>query len=278
MNRLRWLCPAALLLALVGCVQPGGRVVDLVRTYDREGLRRELRRQADTVTTLKARVRVDYQAPGEGAKGADALLRYQAPDRVRLRGDADFVGQVFDLASDGERFWYWFDPQGGPPPEVTTGSVEGLARAPEGDLGALLSVLAANPAEVLGLVRLPAETPGRTLLLKTYPDRYVVDLVALEEGRRLRPLRQWVLDRVDLTSRRIEAYGEGGRPLVVARLSGHRSPGPGIAPVAREVELRFVDSGTTLRFRLRRVEVNQPIRSSLFRLQVPEGSRLVELR
>lgn len=265
-------------LVLAGCVGPARRTVDLVHTYDREGLLRELRRRADTVTTLKARVKVDYRAPGEGTKGCDGLLRYQAPDRLRLRGDADFVGQVFDLASDGERFWYWFEPRGGPPQEVVTGSVEGLARRAEGDLEGLLSVLAANPAEVLGLVRPPAEGPRRTFLIKTYPDRYLIDLVALEEAGRPRPLRQWEVDRVDLTCRRIEAYGEGGRVLVTVQLTDYRRPGPGLAPVARDVELRFADSEATLRLRLREVRANRPVKERLFRLRVPEGARLVELR
>lgn len=263
-------------LLLAGCVGPGRRGVELVYTYDREALLRELQRRCDSITTIKAQLKMDYQAAGEGAKGCDGILRYQEPDKVRLRGDADFVGQILDLACDGERFWYWFNLEGKAPEEVVTGTVAGLRQGEGSDLDVLLTTLSLNLGEVLGLVN-PSAEKGRTLLaVKTYPDTYVMDLSTVE-GDVLRPGRQWVIDRRDLTCRHIEAYGGAGELLVVADLSGHTSPGVGLAPLPREVRLRLVSSGTTLRFQLREVKVNEPLKESLFRLEVPPGASVTTL-
>jgi outer membrane lipoprotein-sorting protein len=263
-------------LLLTGCVTSGRRGVELVYTYDREALLRELQRRCESITTVKAKLKMDYEAPGEGAKGCDGILRYQAPDKVRLRGDADFVGQILDLASDGERFWYWFDLKGRAPREVVRGTVAGLRQGEGSDLDVLLTMLSLNLGEVLGLVNPSAET-GRTLVaVKTYPDTYVIDLVAVE-GDVPRPRRQWVVDRRDLTCRHIEAYGQDGHVLVVVDLSGHTVPGVGLAPLPREVRLRLVSSGTTLRFQLREVKVNEPLKESLFRLEVSPGANVTTL-
>ena len=263
-------------LLLTGCVGPGRRGVELVYTYDRAELLAELQRRCDSISTIQAKLKMDYEAAGEGAKGCDGILRYQAPDKVRLRGDADFVGQILDLACDGERFWYWFNLEGNAPEEVVTGTVAGLRQGGGSDLDVLLTTLSLNLGEVLGLVN-PSAEKGRTLLaVKTYPDTYVIDLVAVE-GDQVRPRRQWAVDRADLACRHIEAYGQGGEVLVVMELSGHTSAGVGLAPLPREVRLRLVSSGATLRFQLREVKVNEPLKPTLFRLQVPPGARVTTL-
>jgi hypothetical protein len=263
-------------LLLTGCVGPGRRGVELVYTYDRAALLAELQRRCDSITTVKAKLKMDYQIAGEGAKGCDGVLRYQAPDKVRLRGDADFVGQILDLASDGERFSYWFDLKGRAPEEVTTGTVAGLSQRGGSDLDVLLTTLSVNLGEVLGLVN-PSAEKGRTLVaVKTYRDTYVIDLLA-PEGDVLWPRRQWVIDRHDLTCRHIEAYGQAGEELVVVDLFGHASPGLGLAPLPREVRLRLVGSGATLRFQLHGVQVNEPLKETLFRLEVPPGASVTTL-
>lgn len=279
MRSVTWKWTALTLLGVVllaGCVTPGGGPIVLVYTYDREGLLAELQRRCDSITTVKAKLKMDYQAEGEGAKGCDGLLRYQAPDKVRLRGDADFVGQILDLASDGERYWYWVDLKGRVPEEVVTGSVADLRQGEGSDLGVLLRTLSVNLGEVLGLVN-PSAERGRTVLtVKTYPDTYVIDLATVD-GDQVRPRRQWVISRVDLSCRHIEAYGEGGDVLAVADLSGHTSPGVGLAPLPHEVQLRLASSGATLKFQFTEVVVNEPLKPTLFRLQVPEGAQLIDL-
>jgi hypothetical protein len=86
-----------------------------------------------------------------------------------------------------------------------------------------------------------------------------------------------VIDRVDLTCRHIEVYGEGGELLAVADLSGHTFPGVGLAPLPHEVQLRLVASGATLRFQFTEVQANEPLKASLFRLEVPPGAKVTTL-
>jgi len=276
-----WLVGALGFLILAGCVAPARRTVELVRTYNRAGLFRELGRRADSITTLKARLDIHYQGPQlEGPQSCDGLLRYQAPDRVRLRADRDFVGQIFDLASDGQRFWCWFiDPEAKAPREVVTGTLATLGRCPEQGL----ATLSVNLGEVLGLLRPPEETATQKLVVTTYPDRYLIDLVTLvpskvqgPEGGEPKLLRRWWVDRVDLTCPHIEVFGETGELVLEVTLSRHRAPEVGLAPVAREVRLCWPEAGETLTFQLRDLQANQPLKPSLFRLEVPEGAQLIE--
>ena len=272
MTRGRWLPTCLVMLALVGCVRPERRTVELVYLCDRAGLLQELRRRADTVTTLKAKLNIHFEsAESDGPQSCDGLLRYQAPDKVRLRGDRDFVGQVFDLVSDGERYSYWFmDPETRAPGTTYTGSLADLAGRSEGGLASLSQ----NFGELLGLLRLPEETEGTRLLIATYPDRWLIDLVSVEGGR-LELLRRWWVDRVDLACRRIEAFGEDGELAMEVGLGEHKAIGPGLALIAREVRFHWPSSRDTLTFELSELKANEPVRPTLFQVRVPEGVETV---
>jgi len=273
-SRARLLAFGLLMLALGGCVEPPRRTVDLIYTYERDALLQTLRRRADTISTLGAKLNIHFEGPElKGPQSCDGVLRYQAPDQVRLRGDRDFVGQVFDLASDGERYSYWFiDPETKAPREMVTGTLAGLRRRRETGL----ATLSLNLGEVLGLVHPPEESATTRLLVKTYPDCYIIDLVEVD-GEEILPRRQWWVDRVDLTCARMEMFGEAGELVMEAELSHYERPGVGLAAVARKVRLHWPRSGESLTFELRAVKVNRPLKPSLFRLELPEGAELIEV-
>ena len=268
MTRPGWVAAPLILLALAGCVRPERRAIELPQTYDRPDLLGELRRRAETVVTLKAKLNIHFETPElDGPQSCDGLLRYQAPDQVRLRGDRDFVGQVFDLVSDGERYSYWFmDPETRAPGTTYTGSLADLARRSEGGLASL----SLNFGELLGLLRLPEETADTKVLIATYPDHWLIDLVLVEEAG-LRLLRRWWVDRVSLACRRIEIFGEGGELVMEVELDDHDIVGPGLVPLARHVRFDWPGSGEALTFELRDLQANVPIKPTLFQVSVPEG-------
>jgi len=249
---------------LAGCVQPESRPVELVYTYEPGQLLQVLRRRADTVATLKARLDIHFQGPEmEGPQSCDGLLRYQALDKVRLRGERDFVGEVFDLASDGERYQYrLLDSETKALGPEQSGSVTELRQSPERGL----ATLTLNLGELLGLVRPPERTATINVLVKIYPDHYVVDLVDVA-GDTVYPLRQWWVDRVDLTCSRIEAFGASGELVMEATLSDYQRPGPGVTPLATTLCLHWPGSGETLTLELRDLKANDPLKPSLFRLR-----------
>lgn len=264
MRRWCWLVWSLGLLVLAGCIEPERRRVELVYTYEPAQLLEALRRRADTVTTLKARLNIHFEGPEmEGPRSCDGLLRYQAPDRIRLRGERDFVGEVFDLASDGERYQYrLLDPETRALGPEQTGSVADLRQQPERGL----ATLSLNLGELLGLVRPPEQTATIKVLVKTYPYHYIIDLVDVA-GDTVYPLRQWWLDRVDLTCLRIEAFGASGELVMEAALSDYDTLGPGLSRIATMLRLHWPGSGETLTFELRGLKANQPLKASLFRLR-----------
>jgi len=257
---LTW-CLVVLLLA--GCVQPKPRGIELVHTYAPDELLRVLRRRSDTITTVKAKTDIHIDSPElRGPRSADGLLRYQAPDKVRLMAERDFVGTVFDLASDGVYYELRvLDPETKKLGAAGSGTVAELRRRSETGLAAL----SLNLGEALGLVRPPGLSVGGRVLVLTYPDRYVIQLLQLR-GSELRLLRLWVIDRVTLTCRLIEVFGPAGELVMRVKLGGHQSPAPGLAPIAREVVLAWPEAGITLTLELHRVSANQPLKASLFRL------------
>ncbi len=269
------LATGLVVLAMMGCVAPGRPTVELVYSYDRADLVHQLNRRADTISTLKAKLNIHFEgAELDGAQSCDGLLRYQAPDRVRLRGDRDFVGQVFDLVSDGRSYGYWFmDPETRAPGTMYIGSLEDLTRRPESGLASV----SLNFGELLGLVRPPEETEHVKMLLATYPDHWLVDLVSVEGGR-LALLRRWWVDRVSLACRRIEAFGGEGELVMEVELADHRSVGLGLASVAGDVRLHWPDSGERLTFELRDLQANGPLNPALFQVRAPEGVKTVRLK
>jgi len=259
-----WLIWGLVLVVLVGCVGPEERQVELVFTYSPDRLLQVLRQRADSVTTVKARLSIHFEGPEmDGPQSCDGLLRYQAPDKVRLRGERDFVGEVFDLASDGNRYQYrLLDPETKAPGPKRSGSVADLRERPDGGL----ATLSLNLGELLGLIRPPEGTSTTKTLVKTYPEYFCIDLVDVA-GDTVKPLRQWWVERVDLTCSRIEAFGADGQLVMEAALSDYRTLAPGLAPLATTVRLHWPGSGETLTFELRDLKVNQPLKAGLFRLR-----------
>ncbi len=264
MRRWCWLIWGLGLVVLAGCVEPEARQVELLHTCAPDELLQLLRQRTDSVTTLKARLNIHFEGPEmDGPQSCDGLLRYQAPDKVRLRGERDFVGEVFDLASDGEHYQYrLLDPETKALGPGRSGLVVDLRARP--DRG--LATLSLNLGELLGLIRPPEGTSTTKTLVKTYPEYFCIDLVDVA-GEKIRPLRQWWVDRVDLTCSHIEVFTADGELAMEADLSRYERPGAGLAPVSRRVRLHWPGAGDTLTFELRDLEANQPLNPRVFRLR-----------
>lgn len=216
----------------------------------------EVRAVQARVSSVQGTARVAVDGP-DGEGGVDQFLAAGRPDRLRVETH-DFFGNVVSvLAVDGgalllydarERILY-----------RGAATAENVAR---------LVPVALPPEDLVALLC------GSAPILDGAP----IDASPVDGALRLTLRRGEALQRLDV--------GEGGVVLrarsslagvvgLEVELSGHRPRG-GVA-LPSEVKARAPGARLALSLRWKEVEVNGPLDPALFRLDPPEGARIVDL-
>ena len=206
------------------------------------------------IPTLRATGNFEANVVDEGKKrfvNGDVTLLYRRPTEVRLVGRKDIAGQVFDAASNGNR--YWLIVKG----EVDTmwhGAVANLDRVDPKEIPIRPDLL----VEILGLGELDRsflEPPVPTMRFNNDADAYMLNFNVRLPDRWAVQKEVWY-DRTTKLPRMILLFDENGRVVVRTYLSNHRAIGPDRDPrdggpkVATRYQVFFPDSGTTLRIDL----------------------------
>ena len=252
------------LLALAGC-QPRARVAD-AGPY--RGPTLTLDELVQQVNANNARL-ASLWAEGAGAAGGfDAQLRerpadplrffngdinalYLAPDQVRLRGTKAAVGPVFDLGSDGRRFWLRLPTE----KQLYIGTFAGL----HPEAARQLPIRPDLVLEVLGVQPLAtdlAEIPIPSLRFNPDSDAYMLTFAEPVDDP-ADPPERWAIvkevwyDRQTLRPTLVILFDRDGRPVLRAYLSRHAPVGGEDGPLmATQYDLYFPDTGSRLQIRL----------------------------
>ena len=207
---------------------------------------------------FEARIREARDQPERFVNGEITAL-YLAPNRLRLIGDKDLAGRVFDLGSDGERFWMHL------PTEklLYTGTFEGF----DPDAVEQLPIRPDLVLEVLGVAPLETDlTKAPVPMLRWNPDTganaYMVTWAEPLDG----PSPRWTIvkevwyDYKTLLPTLVVLFDADGDPLLRAYLTNHRPIGdePDAPMMASHYDLYFPVSGTKMRLDFGALDFRNP--------------------
>ena len=192
---------------------------------------------------FEARLREGRDKPERFVNGEITAL-YLAPDRLRLRGNKDIAGLVFDLGTDGERFWMHLPTEG----QLYYGTFAGL----DPETARQLPIRPDRVLEVLGVSPLDTdllETPAPMLRYNPDSDVYMLTWAEPVDGPppRWNVVKEVWYDRETLLPRVVILFDGGGDPVVRAYLSEHQPIGGEDGPkIASRYDLYFLESGSRM--------------------------------
>lgn len=225
-------------------------------------LLRGINKRADGTKSVWARHSFSLTARDKKGRvmdvSGDGVLMYQRSAsspvgaKLRLVGNKDLAGNIFEMGSDDTRYWFSVTP------EVSTmwwgklanrdlPCTEGLPVRPD----EVLSVLGLALAEVD-----PTREPAPVVTYREQPAAYeVLWSAATPAGRR--PIRRVMYDRQTLRPMAVTLFEADGRVAVTATLSNYPVSGgavsAGAVDVAGSMTIQFPSRGATLQLQLRDV-------------------------
>ena len=188
----------------------------------------------------------------------DGALLYRGPREMRLIGNKEFVGTIFEVGSTNDRFWLKLVP------EVETmwwGNYRNLGKTCMEEIPLRPDLV----VEVLGVGVINTDftaLPAPTMRFNHERDAYMFVWNAPAQDRWYAVKEVWY-DRASKRPTRVMLYDADGRVVVRAELSGHRAVEvKGLARerwpvVAGEYRLYFPDNGTRMELDLREVMLNK---------------------
>ncbi len=234
-------------------------------------------RQASAVRTLSAAVRMEAET---GSAFSGVIKEYREiggfivaaqPSSIRVVGQAPVVGSdLFDMVSDGKTFRMYI-----PSKKrflVGPASLEQVGKKPLENL---------RPEPLLQALLWPGIPPEQPVVVEQEIAqnplaRDYVLTVMKGEGQSLAVERRIWFDRADLRVSRIEIFGSSGRLESDIHYSDWTGPS-GEPPFPREIRLSRPREDYSLRIRINRLTLNQPVPASRFELAQPAGTTLVRV-
>lgn len=173
----------------------------------------------------------------------DIVAIYLAPDRMRLKGKKAGAGDVFDLGSDGARFWMHLPTE----KQLVTGTFQGMH--PEN--ARQLPIRPDLVLEVIGIGTVSTdllEPPAPMLRFNPDQDVYMLTWAEPTDGppARWNVLKEVWYDRSTLLPKLVVLFDQHGDPVLRAYLSRHLPIGDTGAQIASRYELYFPESGSTM--------------------------------
>jgi hypothetical protein len=215
----------------------------------------------------------------------DGNLIYKAPRGMRLVGNKDIAGRVFEIGSSDDRYWLMLTP-----PNERSRMWWGWYRN-LGKPGVDTRSLPIRPdlvLEVLGIGTINTnflEPPTPVMRFNNDAHSYMFVWSYPTAGRWVAQKEIWY-DRATKLPRRVFLFDENGRVVLRARLSGHEPvelpevPAERWPKVARRYELFFPDTGSTMTFDLDEVAPDRkgvPTRRSVTFPENPNVDEVIQL-
>jgi hypothetical protein len=195
---------------------------------------------------FEARIHEGRDRPERFFNG-EITAMYLAPNRLRLIGGKDLAGRVFDLGTDGERFWMHLPTEN----QLIYGSFEGL----DPERASQFPIRPDLVLEVLGVAPMETDlTKAPVPMLRWNPDpqakAYMLTWAEPVEGppARWRIVKEVWYDFDTLLPTLVVLFDADGDPVVRAYLSNHRPIGdePDAPMIASYYDLYFPETGTRM--------------------------------
>ncbi|MFQ5744092.1 MAG: hypothetical protein ACE5HV_10945 [Acidobacteriota bacterium] len=231
------------------------------------------RANAWTSSSLKANGQLRlYWAGNEDDRHVNAHLFATRTGALRMQGDRGLVGNIFDLASNGDTFLLRI-------PSRRT-DYKGISAAPAVPDPArpYFALRPQHLTEALLPEPLPETTvgePGSFVSREVYPDRYALDWWQKRPGGQTVLRRRVWIERVTLRVARVESFRADGRIDFQATYANYLGPGPDAYPGMIRVERPWED--LVFRFDLEEIEHDPVLPSGAFTLRPAKGYRLTTI-
>lgn len=227
-----------------------------------EELIASLQQRNEAIRGLQARGNLDYRFTysSEPLKGSGIRMQFLKPDKVYIRGLTGLTGTLFLLVTNGETYWA----ENTKKRKVYTGQVTESVRT-DGDAEIWEGLHPAVVAEALFLDDLEESAT----VCETYPDHYIITLLAEDGGGKLAPRRKMWFDRANLRVVRHRIFTESGQLRTDVLLANYKKVGNIELPLNYYINRPWEE--LRLELTLKDIRVNPEFNEDLFYYRVPNG-------
>lgn len=239
-------------IATVGCVpkpKPPVPPIYTGPTLPLDELLVAINRNNAKISTLNATGPFLVSIPGEGELNGTLSLLYSKPELLRIRAEKDILGTIFDLGTDGKRYWMLAKGK-------TSTTWHGTNFGPA-DTNPSVPIAPQLLTEVLGVATLNLDLLAQPIPTMRFNPDYDCYMLTWHQPLKDRwvTLREIWYDRQTFEPSRLWLFDRNGRVILRARLDRfqpitQRETEATAPRTARSFEIFFPETGTRFTFSL----------------------------
>ncbi len=215
------------------------------------------------LTSLRAKTDLALTTPDvKGPVRCTGLILYQSPRNLRAMG-AKFATTLFDMSSDGNRFWLYIPS-------------ENLAYTGESNTFHKIEALGISifPGDMASLFNYREIVQGQRPTLETWPAYWLLHMLDVEKEE-VNLKGNLLVDRVNAEVIRCELFNPDGSVRLQALFTDYTTQND--CRIPRKIDVRWPAHNTTLSITFSDIVVNGALDPKLFTLSIPEGAQIITL-
>lgn len=215
------------------------------------------------LTGFRAKADLSLTTPDvKGTVRCTGLIVYQSPGSLRAMG-AKFATTLFDMSSDGNRFWLYIPPEN----LAYTGASNTFHRIEA--LG--ISIF---PADMTSLFNYREILQGKSPTLETWPAYWLIHMLEVDKEE-VNLKGNLLIDRVNAEVVRCELFNPDGSVRLQAVFTNYTTQNE--CRIPQKIDVRWPAYDTTLSITFSDIAVNGVLDPKLFTLTIPEGAHIIPL-
>lgn len=215
------------------------------------------------LTSFRAHANLALTTPDvKGPVRCTGLILYQSPRSLRAVG-AKFATTLFDMSSDGDRFWLYIPP-------------ENLAYTGASNTFHKIDALGISifPGDMASLFNYREILHGKRPTLETWPAYWLLHMLEMEKEE-VNLKGNLLVDRVNAEVVRCELFNPDGSVRLQALFTDYTTQND--CRIPQKIDVRWPAYNTTLSITFSDIAVNGVLDPKLFTLTIPEGAQIILL-
>lgn len=215
------------------------------------------------LTSFRAHADLSLTTPDvKGPVRCTGLILYQSPGSLRAVG-AKFATTLFDMSSDGNRFWLYIPP-------------ENLAYTGTSNTFHKIEALGISifPGDMASLFNYREILHGKQPTLETWPAYWLLHILEVDKDE-VNVKGNLLIDRVNAEVVRCELFNPDGSVRLQALFTDYTTQND--CRIPQKINVRWPAHSTTLNITFSDMIVNGALDPKLFTLSIPEGAHIITL-